>query len=34
MNTYKNVSEEKQIDAILFFYENLWKSQYWLTPKK
>ena len=34
MNTYKNVSKEKQIDAILFLYENLWKSQYWLTPKK
>ena len=34
MNTYKNVSKEKQIDAILFLYKNLWKSQYWLTPKK
>ena len=34
INTYKNVSKEKQIDAILFLYENLWKSQFWLTPKK
>jgi hypothetical protein len=34
INTYKNVSKEKQIYAIFFLYENLWKSQFWLTPKK
>ena len=34
INTYKNVSEEKQKEAILFLYKNLWKSQFWLTPKK
>ena len=34
INTYRNVSKEKQKEAILFLYKNLWKSQFWLTPKK
>ena len=34
INTYKNVPKDKQKEAILFLYKNLWKSQFWLTPKK
>ncbi len=34
IDTYKNVSVEKQKEAVLFLYNNLWKSQLWIIPKK